>query len=256
MEQEESSEAVEPVEDGGLGSGQGSDTPDYSLANGFLKDVPEEHRELLEPYVKKWDAGVTRRFTDLHSKYAPYEQLGVEDPTVLEEALQVYRVLDENPRQVYEALRTQFEEALEEAEDESEDGTFQGLPPEVAKQLTEQREVLELLAEFMLGQQQSEKEAQEEKELDDYLDLLKQEYGDFDEDYVLAKMYRGMDGGKAVEAWKAAVQQYGGTPPRPKAKVLSGAGALPVEAQNVAKIPRTDVKNMVAKLLADAASEG
>lgn len=246
--------AVEPSDDG-----QGSGQPDYSLGNNFLKDVPEEHRTILEPYIKKWDSGVTRRFQELNSKLKPYEGLDVSDPAELKQALEIYKILDSDPRRVYEALRAQFDSGDFE-EDNNEDGneSFQGLPPELTQQLTEQQQVLEALAEYVLGQQQTTQEAQEDAELENYLELLKGEFGEFDEDYVLAKMYKGMNGENAVKAWQAAIQQQlnsaGST--RPAARVLSGGGVVPSEAQNVAKIPRKDIKNMVAQLMANAAQEG
>ena len=63
-----------------------------TLGSDFLKSVPEEQRGALEPFVKQWDAGVTRRFQELQSQYAPYRSLldsGV-DPTDVQNALQIY----------------------------------------------------------------------------------------------------------------------------------------------------------------------
>lgn len=241
-------DAVEPSTDG-----QGSGETEYSLGHNFLQEVPEEHRALLEPYVKKWDAGVTRRFQDLHSQINPYKELGAE-PDDLKQALQVYQILDEDPERVYKALKEQFEEQVEELEEGGE-ANFQELPPQVMQELQQQRQVLEALAAYITNQQESEKTAQEDKELDDYLELLKTEYGDFDEDYVVAKMYRGQSGEQAVQAWKDAIQRQmnGGEAPKPNLPpVLSGGGVVAAEQQNVAKIPRKDLKNMIAQMMSQA----
>lgn len=243
-------DAVEPAEDGGQGS------TEYSLGHNFLQEVPEEHRSILEPYVKKWDAGVTRRFQDLHSQLSPYEELGA-DPGDLSQAYQLYQLMEEDPQRVYEALRAQFEEQ-EELEEAAESGQFQGLPPEIQQELQQQRQVLEALAEFVTNQQRTAQESQEDQELDDYLGLLQTEFGEFDEDYVVAKMYRGMSGEDAVRAWKESVQKAangGVVPPPSLPPILSGGGVVPAEQQNLSKMPRKDVKNLVAQLMSQANQE-
>lgn len=244
-------DAVEPVDEG-----QGSGQPDYSLGHNFLQEVPEEHRSLLEPYIKKWDAGVTRRFKDLHSKVSPYEQLGA-DPETLGQAYQLYQLMDEDPQRVYEALKEQFEEQ-EELEEAADSGQLQGLPPEIQAELKQQRLVLEALADYVTTQQQTAQESVEDAELDNYLGLLKTEFGEFDEDYVVAKMYRGMSGEDAVKAWQAVIQKQlnGGAAPKPNLPpILSGGGVVPAEQQNVSSMPRKDVKNLVAQLMSQAHQE-
>src|SRR3954470_14938959 len=66
---------------GGSGTEESSDSQgsvyEYSdFAQGILKDVPDEHKEILQPYLTKWDSGVQRRFQDLHNQYKPYTDLG------------------------------------------------------------------------------------------------------------------------------------------------------------------------------------
>lgn len=233
-------------------SGQGSQD-EYSLAGDFLGNVPEEHRSILEPYVKRWDAGVTRRFQELHSQYRPYEELGA-DPETLRQAYSLMEQINTNPQSVYQALA----EALE-YDDPSEQGfdgyngqgygeQSPGLPPE----FQQTQEAVAAIAEFILDQQRTQQEQAEDAELDNYLSNLKQEFGvDFDEDYVLAKMYKGMDGAAAVKSWMNAMQQMinqqapvYNTPP-----VLGGGGQVPMEAQRVTDLDRKDVKNLVAAIM-------
>ena len=49
---------------------------DLSLSSPFLNEVAPDHRSIVAPYIKKWDAGVTKKFQEYSSKLKPYESLG------------------------------------------------------------------------------------------------------------------------------------------------------------------------------------
>ena len=129
--------------------GEGGD----SLGNAFLERVPPEDRPIVEPYVKQWDAGVTRRFQALHSTYDPYREF-VEsqvDPTQMQNALQLYELLDTNPQQLYLLLQQEAQangwgqqqgQPGSQIEGQQNDA-FQGLPPQVVEQITTQQQQLE-----------------------------------------------------------------------------------------------------------------
>jgi hypothetical protein len=129
---------------------QGQNTGD-SLAGDFLKNVDPAHKIILEPYVKQWDAGVTKKFQDLHSQYAPYKDLG--DPETLQQAIGLYQALNSDPQAFFEAMQEAFDEGQA-----GEQGTgivdgelpeeFQGLPPAFVEQFQQMAKVQEALAEF------------------------------------------------------------------------------------------------------------
>lgn len=237
-------------------SGQGSEQ-DYSLASPFLEQIPTEHRALVEPYVKKWDAGVTRRFQDLSTKYKPYEDLGA-DPETLANAYKVYQMLDENPQQIYELLRQDFEDADDEDEAQNTTPVAPGnIPPEWESRFTKQQEILEALVQHVMSDRETKQQAQEDQELDQYMSLLKTEYGDFDEDYVLAKMSAGADGEAAVKSWMTLQQKIiNGTAKVPTTPVLSGGGSVPGESQSIKDLKPNQVKDFVANLLSQTSREG
>ena len=272
--------------------GQGSDQPpaapqqqapaepDYSLASDFLQQVPEADRPLLEKYVKQWDAGVTRRFQGLHEKYQPYEQLG--DPEVLQQAIQVMSLLEESPETIYQILLEDVQKGAEwtqrlqgqvpqqqpqsYAGQTSGEDPLQGLPPEVAARLDSQQQMLEHLATIIVGNQQAEVAQQEDQVLEEYLGNLRtefqsvaQQFGDFDEDYVLARMERGEDGAEAVKAFYGMIQQRVNSALAPQQNlppVLSGTGAPPVETQRIQDLDTKSTRNLVADLLAQTSASG
>lgn len=239
------------------GQPQGSD-----LAQGFLSRVDPAHRAIVEPYIKQWDAGVTRRFQDLHGQLSPFEELGA-DPETLAQALQVYQMIDNDPQQVMAILQEALGGAQQQGAPEGLPPQQQGLPPtgqpeqtpgippEISQKMEMFERVLESLAQNHLNTQQQQEQAQQDQQLDNYLGLLKQEYGEFDDDYVLAKMYAGMDGEEAVQAYQQKIQgQVDDRSRRPNVpRVLGGGGSVPPDQQRIAQASRKDVRGLVANIL-------
>lgn len=239
----------------------------------FLQSIEDEAlRSQLEPHVKRWDAGVTRRFQDLHSRYRPYEDLG--EVEQLQEAQQLYQLLNESPERVYQALaetfganntqqgvpgpQGQFPQGQQgQQQVPGADGLTQQqyaqLPPDIQKQIEQQSQIVSTLAEHYLQQEKSQEQAQEDAELDSYLDNLKTELGDFDEEYVLLKMSQGTDGAKAVKQWNRMIENQTAKRAGQNApQVISGGGQVGQETFNVGEASSQDVKKLVAGLIQQA----
>jgi hypothetical protein len=249
----------------GTGDSDGGQASD-SLASGFLSQVPDSERPIVEKYVQDWDANVTRKFQEIHGQYEPYKQLGeLED---LQTALEVYRMLDSDPEYIYDKLaehlgKTQPQvgpNPLNQQQPGSQNfgGTLpqnQGnqqvqLPPQLQQQFEQQQAMLTKLAEIVVGQQKSSQQEQEDKALDNYMAELHSKYGDFDDRYVLVELYNGKDGDSAVKAFQETLTKYGaksfnGPPPPPG---LAG-GNVPSNAQSVADLDSKDVKSLVANIM-------
>lgn len=240
--------------------------------NDFLSSILEQvdpaHRPIVEPYLGKWNAGVSRRFQELHGELAPFKELGA-DPQTLQQAYQLYQMIDSDPQGVMNLLQ----EALSElGVDPGGAGSPQGqgnpqtqmgqpaqqsaIPPEFEQRLSTYEKVLEQLAQHYLGEQTKQTEQQEDAALDQYLGHLKQEFGDFDEDYVLAKMNAGKSGEEAVRAYHAAIQgQVNQRSRMPNVgPVLGGGGAIPQEGKSITDASPKETKALVAQIL--AASNG
>lgn len=249
----------------GNGEGQGQQAqPDAAqgLAEGFLGRIDPAHRTIVEPYVKQWDAGVTRRFQELHGQLQPYQELG--DPEMLSQAAQLYEMIDTDPERVVQLIQ----EALGQGDQQSagldtqqapqgleqgDQGQTPGLPPEITQQLNTMQQVLEALAQRTLDGDTQQQEQQEDQQLDQYFGLLQQEFGEFDEDFVIAKMMAGMDGEQAVQAYQNAIQgqvnkRGQGAPNVPP--ILSGGGSVPAETQRISQASNKEVKSLIANILA------
>jgi hypothetical protein len=248
-------------------SGQGSgETPGYSeLAQSILKDVPDEHKSLLEPYMKRWDAGTTRRFQDLSNKYKHYDSLGWDEETSQYMGA-VYQALMEDPQRLYDALGSELGAGTQEQKVESAGETqqdFQGLPPEFQTQWDQTQQVLQALAQYVMDDQRTKQETVEDGEFDNYLGLLKQEYGEFDEGFVISRIANGMDGEAAVSEWNNLINSHmeklnQSTQHLPNT-VLSSAGGGAVsqgEQQSIADIPGKDIRQLIANVLSQTNAAG
>lgn len=247
---------------------EGGQEQSDGLAAGFLSRIPENERDIVGKYVKQWDAGVTRRFQELHGKYKPYEELG--DVEQLQKAMEIYSVLDEDPQRLYNALGEAFGYGSQQGQNGvegqqqqigntgEEDNPLQSAFTELQGRFDEQAKVLEAVAQYILNQDQVSKQSQEDQELDQYVGLLKEEYGEFDEDYVLTKMYHGMSGEEAVQSWNNMVQQHvnqasQSTANLPTILSSSGGSAVPVgETQKLGSFSSKDIRSLVADVLAQA----
>lgn len=247
----------------GQGAGQQSE-PSYSPASDFLQRVSEEHRPIVEPYVKQWDAGVTRRFQELHSRYSPFEPfLEAEiDPQDMATAWQLYDMMNTDPQYVLTMLQNavgEQEQGPAGTPPGGDEDPWAGLPPALKQQWDRQSQALEAMAQMLLQSQTQTIEQQEDAKLDEYLGLLHTEFGDFDEEYVITKIGQGMDADKAVEAWNQTVQAYvekrdragqgaGSTAP----PVLSGGGGIPLGKFDPKKASAAETRDFAANLLAQA----
>lgn len=269
-------EMNDPSGGGGNTGGQGSQTqtpsvgtPDGGLSqefgSPFLNEVEDAHKAIVEPYLKKWDGNVTKRFQDLHAKYQPYEQLG--DVESIQQALYVQQLIDESPDQVLnalaEALGVQVGPAQGLGQNNQGQGNepeipeeFEGLSPQFVEKFQQQQEALEAIAQMLLGQQQNSQTQAEDQELDSLLSSLHDKYkeqGDFDDHYVMSKMMAGMDPDKAVQSYHNLVQkalnERGAS--SPSFPILGGGGSLPQEnGKKVTELSGKETRDLVANLLA------
>lgn len=260
------------------------DDDDVDDLNGeaFLNSIEEEElRQRLEPHVKRWDAGVTRKFQELHSQLKPFQELGQYEQ--LSEASQLYEILNNRPEDLYNALAQSLGYNVQQGQPGTQSQTpqqqqpggqqqrppqqgqtdgltqqqYAQLPPQVQNQLQQHNQILTTLAEHYLNEQKTQQQQEEDKALDDYLQNLKDEFGDYDEQYVLAKMSAGADGAKAVKQYQKELQKRitAANAERAPSGILGGGGQVPQDNVNVNELGNNDVKKLVAGLMSQAQQE-
>jgi hypothetical protein len=272
----------------GQGSAEGQQS-EYSLAEGFLGRVPQEHRSIIEPYVKQWDAGVTRRFAELHSQLQPYTELG--DLETLQAAAGLAQMLEENPYQVYGILHQalmngemidpqsgqpfqqpgqqlgqqpgqQFQQppGQQMLPGQAEQGLAgQELPPAVAARFDQLTNAVIAMGQHILGQQQTTQEESEDQALDEWLGSLHEEYGDFDEQWVLGRILNGEEPEAAIQGFNQLItdrasSQLNRQSGLPNLLGAGGGGGAPADPTNVKNLSRKQTQGLVASVLASNAA--
>lgn len=246
--------------------GEEAPNPD-DLANPYLATIPEVDRNVVAKYIRGWQGNVTRRFQDIHRQYEPYKNLG--NPDELSKATALYNLMDTNPASVFQILAESADDIPEIAEYlqqytgqqqggyQQQGGEFenpwaeQGIPDDFATMFLQQQEVLQALAEKVMGYDSSRQEDEEAAQLDGVLDDLHSRYGEFDEDAVLLRMYQGMDPDSAVKDWDQSIQQAINSrqSTKPPPMVLGGNGSVPHGGVDPTKLSDADRRKYIAQQL-------
>jgi hypothetical protein len=223
----------------------------------LAKIPPELHAEII-PTLQEWDSGVSRRFQKIHDEYAPYKRFEEVDPDEIKEALEVYQALNSDPASTWEAIGRVYglsPQQVSQVADASESDDFDlgDLPPAIRDRLSRldvHDKVLEAITGELLQRQEAEKESDEDAQLEEYLDQLRQQYGDYDEDYVVGLIASGIDGDEAVARFQSFTQQFAQHQSRQTPRIMSGGGGIPNnESVNVSRLSNQDTQKLVEELL-------
>lgn len=234
-----------------------NNSPD-SLANGFLNNVDPADRPVVERYIKDWDSGVTRRFQAIHDQYKPYKDLGYE-PDAIRQAISVVQALNNDPVQFYTWLKDSLGESVPDFQPPNQPNQepeipdwADGLPPQFVQMFQAQQQMIEQMSQGFSGFMEQQQQTAQDAELDNLLSSLQQKHGDFDEDFVIAKMLKGMTPDDAVNAYKQLAGGGSQQPNRqPAPKVLGGYGSVPTPGnKNLGELSRNETTKLVQQMLA------
>lgn len=238
-----------------------------SLADGFLKDIPDADRLVVAPHIKKWDAGVTKRFQAIRDEYKPYTELG--DIDTVRGWKSVMDLIDNNPYAVIDYLNQQIAEQglqrpnaapvgqqMPTPQTSNVDPSFAELPEAFQNRYTQLEQIVLALGNQFMQNQKSSQQAMEDQALDNAIGELHKKFGDFDEDSVIVKISRGVDPEKAVKDWQDQFnQRVAQSNRRPVPPVLNGAGGVPSGQFDPRNASRKDTRDHFAQMLAIASQQ-
>ncbi len=237
-----------------------------SLVNGFLKDIPEQDRPIVEKYAKTWDGNVTRKFQEIHNQYAPYKELG--DPESIRAAVTFANYVNSDPTKAYKAMEDalretygdQFDEVMgreiEKVKEEMTDEGYDYEPEEdpnapYLEQIHQLSSQLEEVQGKISAQEQAANDERELEQFDNYMQSLHTEHGDFDDVWVTSRIAAGMDPIQAVQAYNSFVDELVSSrvnkPTAPP--ILGGQGGVPRDQADVSTLKGPDRKALVAQYL-------
>lgn len=247
--------------DGDAGNVGGAGTGGNPAWQPFLEVVPQDLHDKVTPLLQQWDQGVNQRFEKVHSEYAPWKQYmdaGV-TPDQVNMALGVLNTIQENPEYVYKSL-AEFHKFGQEPAGQQGANNGQGQGEPEGQEFRDPRyDTLEhqfkQVAEVLLAQQEQAVNAQEDAELDNQLKELRKTHGDYDEDYVLAKMQAGMDAESAVKEFQAFMQRVSSQGPKPFSFLGGNSGGVPGTNTDVRKLSDAQARQAAMQMLQHAAHE-
>jgi hypothetical protein len=222
------------------------------LSSGFLKNIPEADRPIVEKYVKDWDSGVTKRFQSIHEDYRPYKELG--DLQDLEAGIQILQALRLDPKAFY----TQLSDLIKELEgDEEVPDPIELVQPPVGNVDTGEIAQLKAALEDLTGKWTALEQTQTEKaqiaELDKYMAGLHTEHGDFNDEYVLLQMANDIDAVEAIKMWNNLIEANVNSRKTKTAPiVLPGSGTVPSGQVDPSKLDKKDRLAYVTAVLEQA----
>lgn len=246
-------------------------SPDSELVTDYLKGIPEQDRAIVQKYVKQWDAGVTKQFQKRAEElkaYDPYKQF-VENKIPadqLQRAWQIAIAMDADPHAFYE----EYGQALQQYanpngeqpvsnEDVEIDGgdelpDFSSLPEDVQRYIENMSGKYQQLEGRWTEFEQRQAEAEAEAAFDNIIDMLHTKYGEFDMDYVLAQLAKGVHPDQAVQNYQKFVEGIVGShKSKPAApRIPGGQGGVPNDQVDLTKLTGRDRRNAVIQYLESA----
>lgn len=237
----------------------------------LLDIMPSNLHPQMQPVLDKWEQGVQQRFqqhAEQMQRYEPYQALIDNNVPMdyIEQALSVAQLIDENPQGFMQQLQAifggdegqQYEQGPngQEYDYGDQEGTFEQQQWDLSQdpRFQELQQHQDLLAQHIAGQMQAEQEAQEDAELDEMLDSLRQQYGDYDERYVITMAASGMHPEEAVKAYHEMVNNIR-SQPRADAnlpRIVSPSNGMPSEQVDVANLSDADRRKLVQNILSQA----
>lgn len=223
--------------------------------NEFLEAVPQEFHNKVTPVLEKWDKGVQERFQKVHSEYEPWKPIlktGV-DPETTQFALNLLNTLNDNPELVHKAIGDYYKLGDKAPVEQGQVEPVDQDDPYKAKfeQLEQQANTM---AQILLKQREEQVNAQADAELDQELAKLRKTYGEFDEEYILAKMTNGHSAEDAVKSYYQAVERMAKSK-MPRPLIMGGGGGVPGQNVDPRKLSDSGTKNLVVEMLKAAADQ-
>jgi hypothetical protein len=215
----------------------------------ILAKVPDGLRSELNPALEEY----TKRVTEEWEPYGFLRENEV-DPSTVQYAMNILYTLNNDPRQLYDALGQYYKFSAAQQTSESPDLSEGEFADEDDPRIARLEQGLQNMARLLLEARQEQEEQEEDALLEDELSAARQKYGDYDEGYVLGLALNGKSVEDAVRQYKALEQRLSGTPNQRQPVVMGSGGGAPGSAPvDPRKLSDRETKSLVTQMLEQAA---
>lgn len=260
-------DAVVGEESGGEAPVTGaSDTPTESTPginpawNSVLDKIPAEFHSQIIPTFQEWDKNFQSKTSEVQSQYEPYNFLleGGIDPQRVQMALNLTNIIDADPRKFYEEMGNFYKDQWGQGQQGQDNGEeFQLGAAEEDFDITqhpkfqELQQTIEAMSQGLQQQEQEKAIKQAEAEVEAEVKQLKEEYGDWDEEFVFSlAVAKNIPLKQAVEAYNAKFGQAQSQPKPTPPTVFPTTNSVPLAQQaDPAKMSRQQTRQMVVEIL-------
>lgn len=162
--------------------------------------LPKSLHGLVEPVVNKWQQGIDQEFESI-APYRRFMDAGI-DPDIIGASLELAQQISTNPKAIYDELAERYgwkqaEQMMQQAVETSnavkglESDDFFADPDAENEELNPEIAALKAEIEAMKNEREMERESAQEAnfeyEISTSMDVLAEEYGDFDQEAVLRR---------------------------------------------------------------------
>lgn len=227
--------------------------------NELLEVVPSQLHSLVTPHLTKWDQNYQNSLQQVHSQYAPYKPF-VENqvaPDQIEYAMSVMQAIENNPREVLQALQAYIGEDDEQGQEEQVVGDSETPEWMQHPEWQKTQQMVQTMAQLLVQQREEEARTQADQEVAQELSDAREKHGEFDEEWVLTKLMNNpkMKLEDAVIAYHQFEQGVLSKARQPGPKVLGAGGSTPNQELNPKNLGDKERRNLVANLLQQSASQ-
>lgn len=215
-----------------------------------LAKVPDTLRPELDPALKDY----TDRIKSEWEGYSFLRENEI-DPQTVQYAMNILYTLNNNPRQLYDAIGQQYQFAASQQQSESPSLPDDLEGAEDDPRIARLEQGLQNMARMLLEARQQQEVEEQDAQLKQELDAARQKYGDYDEGYVLGLALNGKSVDEAVRTYKQLEQRLTGQASQRRQPVVMGSGGA-VPGQNPidpTKLSDRETKDLVTQMLQQAA---
>lgn len=270
-EQAPESQGIAPESQGSVApenSGQEQGTGNNPAWNDLLGVIPSQLHSQVTPHLSKWDQGVQQKIQQVHSQYEPYKYYldNKIEPDNINYALNLVNAIEERPQEVMKALQDWIGNT-EGNQGQGNGAEQQGLnQPEGSEEtpdwlnhpkFQEMQQMVEQMAQLLVQQQETSQQTEADTLLENELKSVRDELGDFDEEWVLTKMYNNpnMEMKDAVQAYQNFEKGLLSKARQPGPQVLSPGGQIPSQELNPSGLDPKGRRNLVVQMLQNSAQQ-